>query len=292
LSKSTFERRWIHDRDHVRLLHGAHADQIEAEYRALRDLPGNPEAVVLQQIGPVRTLIASGNRFENRAIFTGEETNEQIDAVLRHFADHRSNCVIEINIANSYVDPPRSWEARLLKHLLTRGCRPHGMRCVWYRDLPPTPDERNFLSSAATASSIIRFESEQIDKVAALVARVDMSEWWSRQRQICNPRAGLFHYVAFDGEHPCAFGSLVVNKRIGYLAYWHTKKEYRGRGLHLAGVIRRISDAFDLGCELVFSVSDFNFASPYNLQKCGFGLAYNYLLVTREANDLPAVLEC
>src|SRR5687768_13634255 len=110
--------RWMHDRDHVRLLHHAHADHIEAEFRALLNQPGNQQSVIIQRIGPVRTFINRGNPFYSRPIFAGDETHEQIDSVLQHFIDHGASCTIEVNIANSYVDPPRNWEARLLKELL------------------------------------------------------------------------------------------------------------------------------------------------------------------------------
>src|SRR4051794_21731249 len=102
-------------------------------YRAMLNLPGNRGNVVLRQIGPTRTFIAAGERLENRAIFTGEETDEQIDGVLRHFAHHQANCVIEVNPANYYVDPPASWEQWLLKRLLWRRCLIDGFRCVWHR---------------------------------------------------------------------------------------------------------------------------------------------------------------
>src|SRR5688572_10268774 len=109
---------WPHDRDHVRLLQQAHGDHIESMYRGMLALPGNPAGVVLREFGSTRTFIAAGNRLENRAIFTGEETPGQIDEVLAHFAGHRANLVIELNPANFYVDPPRTWEKRLLAHLL------------------------------------------------------------------------------------------------------------------------------------------------------------------------------
>ena len=95
---------------------------------------GNPAGVVIENIGGVRAFIARGNRLENRAIFSGSETIDQIDAVLQHFEHHGGNCVIEVNPANYYVDPPMSWEQRLLPHLLKRGCRIDGFRCVWVQE--------------------------------------------------------------------------------------------------------------------------------------------------------------
>src|SRR6266550_338364 len=122
--------RFQHDRAHVRLLQHAHADHIESQYRGMLALPGNPAGVIIRSFGDVRTFIAAGNRLENRAIFNGDETAEQVDEVLKHFAEHNANCVIEVNPANFYVNPPATWEKRLLNFLLERGCRIHDFRCV------------------------------------------------------------------------------------------------------------------------------------------------------------------
>lgn len=272
---------WTHDRWHVRFLHEAHADHIESLYQALKALPGNPEGVTIEQVGTVRTLLARGNRWENRAIFHGNETREQIDEVLRHFASHQANCVIEINIANSYVEPPNNWEARLLPHLIAKGCQVGGMRCVWYREQLPSGDETD------VGKRIVRFAPDQIRDYARFTALADPKERWTPDRYAVEGRPDFYHYVGFDGEHPCAFGSLFLKGEIGYLAYWETRNEYRGRGFQQAGIRQRVIDAFNLGCNFTFTVSDYNFASPRNLQRCGFQLAYNYLVVTRDPSPLP-----
>src|SRR4051812_44729498 len=123
---------WSHDREHVRRLHRAHADHIESQYREMLQLAGNPANVVIKDFGPVRTFIAAGERLENRAIFTGGESDDLVRAVLQHFIDHRANCVIEVTPANFYVNPPATWEKRLLRQLMSLGCAIHDFRCVWY----------------------------------------------------------------------------------------------------------------------------------------------------------------
>jgi hypothetical protein len=274
MSKSAAVETWVHDRRHIRLLHHAHADHIESIYAALASLPGNPRGVVVRHIGPVRTLLVAGNSWENRAIFIGDETHEQIDGVLRHSSDHRANCVIEINTANSYVDPPTNWEARLLPHLLARGCRAGGMRCVWCCD-------QRMLDEEVEGCGIDRFLPEQVGDYAAAMTRANPNEQWDAQRFAIESRPDAIHYVGYDTRRcACAFGSLFVKAPIAYLSYWETRPEHRRCGFQLAGIRRRIADAFNSGCKLVFTVSDYNVASSRNLQRCGFKLAYNYLVVT------------
>ena len=272
------DKPWNHDREQIRQLHHAHADHIESLYASLQSLPGNPHGAVIQGVGNVRTFLTQGNRWENRPIFHGDETIEQIDEVLSHFSRHQAGCVIEINIANSYVDPPRNWEPRLLPHLLSRGCKTGGMRCVWYYDDALTVPEKT------ADCRIERFLPEGIGEYAELALRADPSDQWTPERYAVEGRPGLVHYAGVNPrQQPCAFGSMFIKGPIAYLSYWETRREFRGRGFQQAGIRQRVADAFNFfGCNFVFTVSDYNFASSRNLQRCGFKLAYNYLVVTRE----------
>jgi hypothetical protein len=266
-----------HDREHVRMLQNAHADQIESAYGAMRSLPNNPAGVVIQRIGPTRTFIARGKRLENRAIFTGEETDKQIDDVLRHFVEHQSNCVIEVNPANYYVNPPTTWEKRLLKRLLYRGCSIDDFRCVWSRWERPGPDE------PAPQHRWEKFESRELNGFIELSRAVEPRKQWTDLDRAEAARPGITHYIGFDErDGPCAISTLFVNGAMGYLAWSFTKAEHRGKGFQSDAIRLRVRDAFGRGCSCVFTVTDFNFASPRNLQQCGFRLAYNYLLLRRD----------
>jgi hypothetical protein len=270
---------WTHDREHVRLLQNAHADYIESQYRGMERMPGNPMGVVMRQIGPTRTFIARGNRLENRAIFTGEESDEQIAQVLRHFIDHQSNCVIEVNPANFYVNPPATWEKRLLKRLLALGCAIHDFRCVWSTTVAP--------STIPTSHRCESFGPERIDAYIELAREVDPKVDWSADRIAAMSEPGWRHYVLFDDAGvPCSNGSLFAQGEAAYLAWWYTAPPFRGRGMQREGITHRLRDAFDSGCQRAFTVTDFNFASPANLQRCGFSLAYNYLLLRRDPTPL------
>ncbi len=271
-----------HDRENVKVLQRAHADHIRSLYRTLAATPGNPHGVVIREIGDVRTFIAAGNRLENRAIFSGEETIEQIDEVLAHFAAHRSNCVIEVNPANYYVDPPKSWEQRLLKHLLSRGCFIDGFRCVWQFDRSakiPVPEVPGY--------RVVKFDCGDRDKFEQLKRIVESSTETARQI-IPRPRPedGWLNYVVFnDTDVPCAVGTLYAPPRAADLSWWFTHPAHRCRGLQQLGILRRVRDALERGSRRIFTVTDFNFSSPANLQRCGFRLAYNYLLVRKDAGS-------
>jgi ribosomal protein S18 acetylase RimI-like enzyme len=263
-----------HDRDHIRLLQHAHADHIEAMYQSMMQLPGNPANVLIQKIGQVRTFIAAGDRLENRAIFTGEESVEQIDEVQNHFINHRANCVIEVNPANYYVDPPKNWEQRLLPQLLKRGCRIDGFRCVWHRSTAPTESPQKYRWQ--------RFTTDEIETYEQTIAPFEPAKHWTPEERAAHSNPNLFHYVGFSADRPVATGSLFITGSIAYLQWFWTHPDFRNRGFQQEGIQIRLRDAFAQGCKHVFSVTDFNFASPRNLQRCGFHLAYNYLLIRQD----------
>ena len=275
---------WAHDREHVRRLHHAHADHIESQYRGMLALPGNPAGVVMRTFGTVRTFIATGERLENRAIFTGGESDETVRQVLQHFVDHRANCVLEVNPANYYANPPATWEKRLLRQLTSLGCAIHDFRCVWYR----AADERDEEPPPPARHRIESFGPDRVTDYVAAARLVQPAEQWTAEFVAARSQPGWLNYVAYDaGGGPCAVGSLFVRAPTAYLAWWYTHPDHRGVGLQQAGIRRRVRDAFDLGCDVAFTVTDFNFTSPANLQRCGFRLAYNYLLLRREPVPLP-----
>jgi hypothetical protein len=310
-----------HDRAHVRMLQNAHAGYIESQYRSMEQLPGNPQNVIIRTIGPAtRTFIARGNRLENRAIFTGEEADEQIAEVLRHFVDHGANCVIEVNPANFYVNPPATWEKRLLKRLLELGCAIHDFRCVWCRFSPLPPGEgrvraiterrehRDEDGGATHAqgnrphpnpppegegTKLIhrceRFEADHVGQYIALAKQIDAKVEWTEDRIAAMSGPGWRHYILFDEQDvPASNGSLFIHGPSAYLAWWYTQPSHRGRGMQQEGITHRLRDAFAQGCKHVFTVTDFNFSSPNNLQRCGLTLAYNYLLLRRDPLPLSS----
>lgn len=275
----TEQHQWRHDRAHVRMLQQAHADHIESIYRGLAQQPGNPHGVRIQTFGRTRTFVAEGKRLENRAIFTGNEALDAFDAVLAYFDQQETTCFIEVNPANFYRTDPFSWESEVLPHLVHLGCRIEGFRCVWQCFTPPAA------GNATDAHPIERFGPGQIDDYVALARRVETTRDWEKhgtELRGGESGAGWYHYIGYAGAEPCAVAGLFSNNGLGYLSWGYTHPDYRGRGYQSALIRRRVADAFTLDCHGAFTVSDFNIQSARNLQRCGFQLAYNYILLMYE----------
>ncbi len=267
---------WRHDRDNIRMLHNAHADHIEAKYREFLSMPGNPMNVETKRFGQTRTFYAKGDRFENRAIFSGNETLDQFDEVLNHFAEKGVDCNIEINPANFYRTDPFSWNSEGVPYLLDRGCTIEGFRTVWVRDKPLQPEEQTFSLDCRPV------DYEQFAKVAPIIHGEPPEE----DAPAFEPDSGVFYYVGFHGDQPVANSVMYFNGESGYLQSAITDPDFRRRGYHTQMTRMRVRDAFEMGAVRMFTVTDFNNQSSYNQQRNGFQLAYNYLLLVRKPKPL------
>jgi hypothetical protein len=161
--------------------------------------------------------------------------------------------------------------------LLLRECFIDGFRCVWQFDA----------SSGAGFNTVAGYRIKSFGPTDAgqfekLKREVESSSE-PVDPQIPRVEDGWLNYCVFtEANQPCALGSLYAKAPSAYLSWWFTQPAHRGRGLQQWGIHQRVRDAQQRGCGTIFTVTDFNFSSPANLQRCGFRLAYNYLLVRKE----------
>ena len=270
----------MHTRDIVRRLQNAHADHIESDYRQLSLLPGNPKGVEIIKVGDTRIFLSNENRLENRAIFTGNETIEELKEVTSLFDKKGVDGYFELNPANFYRTKPFSWKSEILPALLELGYYPGMFRCVWYLD---HLGEQN--AKERVAGRIRRFSCDEANEFIEVKLKVELVNDEDMEKEKNAIKHGFtnswMNYIGFENNNPVSISKLFIKNEIGYLAWGYTLKEYRRKGHHGEHVFVRCGDAFASGCELVFSVTDFNIPSSMSLQKCGFRLAYNYLMLER-----------
>lgn len=130
---------WLHDAAHIRRLQHAHADHIASLYTGLAQIPGNPDHIRMDSFGATRTFLASGERFTNRILLSGNETPAEVARIFASYDAHQAGCVLEVNPANFYPSSPFSWDSALVPLLLANGCELCAFRCVWYRTCEITP---------------------------------------------------------------------------------------------------------------------------------------------------------
>ncbi len=274
----------MHNRNTVVTIQAAHASYIEAEYQQAMSLPGNPEGIEISNIGDTRIFLSNRNRLENRAIFTGNETEEEIRSVIDHFERKGVVGFFEINPANFYRSIPFSWKSEMVPMLIKMGCHPAAFRCVWYLDDSPNTEIQQ------PAISIRRFNSREVDEYIRDKFSVEPVDDAEKAREEILIRRSFTeswsNFISYENDQPVSVSKLFVRNKIGFLAWGYTLEEFRRRGHHKLHVSARVKHAFESGCDLVFSVTDFNIPSSISLQQAGFNLAYNYLLMEKRPTAL------
>ncbi|MDP6776223.1 MAG: hypothetical protein QGI83_05620 [Candidatus Latescibacteria bacterium] len=266
---------WRHETDTIRQIQHAHAAHIESEYRDWAKSPGRDDPDI-RIVSGVQTYCRGGmETFHNRAILTGDESAEQLDAVMQHYVEAERACWVEITPANFYEEGS-SWDSKVLPHLLHRGFTIHGLRSIWMRDSPLTPAELDFGLDCRRVE-LSEFETSKVaggeqdpDQVADIEA------------------APEFHYyVGTIDDHPVAWVVLWCNGEFGYLKQANTAEHARRQGFHSQLIRMRTHDAFGMGARLVFThTAHGDGQSARNLQRNGLRIAYNYLLMSREPKPL------
>lgn len=271
----------FHSREAVRRLQHAHAAHIESIYTGLATIPENPYQIDIGHIGQTRYFCANVDRLENRAIFSGNESLEEFEAVTSYFDRRQRRCFVEINPGNFYRTEPFSWKSEVMPILLDLGYRAEDFRCVWHY-----AETDKLIQTNSQEPRIEMYDNKRLEQFIPLrmqVESVSCEEHAAKAAELRFGEAadGWFHYIGFKEGDPVSTSTLFVHDGNGYLAWGFTDKRYRKQGHQTAHILRRIKDAQLNECQLIFTVSDFNIGSARNLQKCGFTLAYNYILMVR-----------
>lgn len=269
----------MHNREMVVRLQNAHADHIESIYRQSLCLPGNPHAIEILNIGNTKVFLSNQNRLENRAIFTGNESVDELHEVTACFDRKGVDGFFEINPANFYRSVPFSWKSEILPTLIKLGYHPNALRCVWYLDE---------VYESFEDDGHIRIRSFMCHDVDEYIEAKLLVEPVAKER-VNQEREEIRHYftkpwtyfIGYDGDRPVSISKLFMNNGTGYLAWGFTSKEFRRMGHHRMHVLARVKHSFETACDIVFSVTDFNVPSSLSLQNVGFKLAYNYLLMVK-----------
>lgn len=269
----------LHDRLSVRALHQAYADKTESFFSGLKRAPGDPCEVRIRAFGSARTFMARGHDWLNRATLVGDESFEQLDEIITYFAEHGQRCHVEWNAGNCYR--PDTWNDELGRRLLERGFRPGGFRCVWVTALADDDP------AEATPVTLRHFGPGELDEFLQILALMERHSDEQKAQSRLNIMHGegdehWHHYVGHIEGAPCCNATVYIGGRIAYLEWGQTLSGYRGRGCHRALIRRRLGDVRAAGCEIAFSITDVGTQSARNLQRLGFRLAYNYVMLVRE----------
>jgi len=264
----------IFDPEMIRRIESSAAGVTMATAAAFIGHAGDPARAVAFAGG---ALAAFGpGRYVNRAVGVSLEDldDDQLDELEAFYASAGLPPSLEV----------ASWApATLVQRLAGRG-----YTVSWFRNVYATAlDERS--SPAHPAMTVDEVTSDLLDEWLAVIragnamtSREDtvISDDYARAAHAV---AGATDYLAYLDGDPVGCGSLVRESGIGWLGGATTVPAYRRRGVQGALVRRRMTAAFESGCDLAVVTAMPAGDSARNLARLGFTLAYCQAVLTRTA---------
>lgn len=164
-----------------------------------------------------------------------------------------------------------SWDAD--EHLTALGYRRDSAERIWARPLESTVD-RTPLPQGLHISRVDSSLREEFIRVLNL--------GWGLAEDAARGHvfaagiglAGWHQYLAFVDGEPAGVAVLFVHDRVAHCFLSATLPQFRGRGLQMACIQRRLSDGRELGCDLAATQTVVDNASPRNMARQGFRPLY------------------
>jgi GNAT superfamily N-acetyltransferase len=225
----------------------------------------------LEEIGTVLVSISTADpsTLLNRAVGLGVDapaTPETIEAIAARFR--------ELNVRRYYLHlHPDARPDELEGWIVAAGLEQGRGWMKFERDLEPPPEARSELAAlrvdgdhAAEFGAIVAEGFGMLPESGGLLAAiVDQPDW--------------FCYLAFSGIMPVAAAAMFVNDDAAYFSWAATHADFRGRGAQSVLLERRIVDALELECQVMFTETGEAVAgeeqhSYRNIQRAGFEPIY------------------
>lgn len=179
----------------------------------------------------------------NRAIGLGVEQQASRDTVESVRAAYDA-----AGIGRYFVHAhPQARPAELRDWLQAAGLAPYRgwMKFVRGREAPP---------AARSDLRVERIGPEHAGAFGRIVADAfDMTPPAAEALAALADRRGWHLYMSFAGDEPAGTGALFVRDEAGWLDFGATRPEFRRRGSQRALLARRLREAPDLGCRLLFT---------------------------------------
>lgn len=242
-------------------------------------VPGNPEGYALFRDGPTLATLSTNPRAgwatQTYGIRPGADT---VRRVIEFFNAHRVPARVRV--------VPGASSPELADALGEHGLRQVGFHTILWSPLPVTADP--------TAPADIR----EVSTLPDMDAHIDIQlgvygvppaiiDRLRPLRRTWLGSPGRRFYLAYVAGRPAAHATLQTHDGIAYLESAGTLQAYRGRGLQRALIRRRLADATELGCRLVFGGADFENQSRTNQLACGLAVAYLAAQWTQRSDALP-----
>jgi len=254
-------------RELVRQFEDHLAGHSESLMRASLTAPGNSQGYAFYRDGTIRAHCSTNPyaAWATCAYHLNQQTAEKVRAAIAFFREH--HVPAKVRIVPDGFNPA---QADVLTEL---GLRHIGFHTILWSPLPACgeTDQRIDIREATSPEQIDAHIRIQVSAHGVPENMIDSflplrRPWWNLPQ--------LKFYLAYVDGVPAAQAILDCNGEIAYLAAAGTLPAYRRRGLQTALVRRRLLDAQNRGCKVVFGASDFENNSRTNQMAAGLQVAY------------------
>ena len=240
----------------------AEIDYMLSLLRPMRAMFGEAAGIATANFGGAVALSMQTNADPpfNRVLGFGEDGLPLLDEILDWYARRHTACRFDILFAAPSVSP--------LEALVERGFPPRPLETFLYASPPyhaligeSEPEVRALAGDdleefAAAFLAVYPQESSVEGSVrTCLKAQYDQPGWHC--------------YLASVAGTVAAFGAMYVNDGTAALVSAATVPQFRNRGCQSALLARRMADAAELGCDLVWSHAACDSTSQHNMERLG-----------------------
>ncbi len=243
------------------------ADHLESLMRASLAEAGNREGYAFHRDGAIRATCSS-NPHAGWATCAYHLNQQPPDAVRRCIGFFEQQ-----NVPAKARIVPDGFDSRQADVLAALGMRHVGFHAILWSPLT-MPIPINSSIDIRVAVSEEQIDSHIDIQLGAVNVPKEAIDWLRPLRRRWRDVPRLTFYLAYVDGVPAAQAMLSWEDDLAYLAYAGTLPQFRNRGLQSALIRRRLADARDLGCKIVFGGSDFENNSRTNQMACGLHVAY------------------
>ena len=233
--------------------------------KVLERLPGNPIAIAYRWIDTTTVALMSRLPAFSRVVGLREGHAQHIEPLVQWYRDHAINPTFEM--------VPGHYDASLGRELTRHGFFQSGFHASLMSQLPAQ-------APAIAANMVERVTTPACmeDYLDAYVAGwgipdKDHAVFKTNVRSWLDQPGWSLYLARIDGK-PAAAATLFMHDRVGYLADATTSPSFRGRGLQLALLRRRMVDAADAGADVVFSGAAPFSTSHRNMERAGLRVQF------------------
>jgi hypothetical protein len=234
--------------------------------RVLERIPGNPIGIGYHWIDDAAVALVS--RFLpsfTRVVGLRPGHERHIEPLVNWYREYGVKPTFEI--------VPGMYDAALGRELVRLGFLPSTFHASLIGEPDPsmTPDGNIDIERVLSANAMERYLDAYVAGWA--IAEKDHAQFKSNVRPWWGEPGWSLYLARVDGR-PAAAATLYVDERVGYLADAATAPAFRGQGLHIALLGRRIRDASTAGVDFIFSGAEPMSTSHRNMERAGLRLHF------------------